>query len=125
MDFDAILELLKKKKGFRSNEELPGYFGMSRGGFYDVKSGRGGLKERTIRKIMDGTGLDAVTIQAAWEAEHAKDPKIRKSWKNFLSRAGLYLLLSPALLTEVITKHCILCKIARLQNDTNIRLNLA
>lgn len=89
MNFNDILELAKKKLDISTNKELSAYMGFSQEqGFYDMKNGRGGLKDKTIRKLMDATGLDAYTIEGAWKAEHARDEKVRESYQNFLNKVA-------------------------------------
>ena len=104
MNFDELIELLKSKQGLKNIDQIAEYLGMSRTGYLAVKSGKGGLKEKTLSKLMNGTDLDAVTITAAWMAKNANDPAVKKSWNDFLKKsaaAGLvFVILSGAMLEE-------------------------
>lgn len=85
INYVGILNLLRKNQKFTNSEQAAEYLNLSRGGYFQMKNGTGGLSERTLMHLMDGTGLDAVTITAAWMAENAKNEKVRKSWQKWLS----------------------------------------
>lgn len=108
--FSKIIELFKEKQQFkRANEEWE-YLGMSRGGYYDMKTGRGGLKDTTVEKLMIGTNLEAVEIEAAWKSEFSRSEIVRKSWAKMANVATLFsvsifLLTSPIVLTAKGISH--------------------
>lgn len=97
MNFNQIIETLKEKQGLKNSDEIAEYLELSRAGYFFMKNGRGGLSEKTLHKIMVGTGMDAVTITAAWMAKNAKDKTVRESWKKWLSTAAAVTLLSVSI----------------------------
>ena len=113
MNFSQVIDLAKHNLHFTNNEQLAAFLGFTRTGFYNMKCGTGGIKERTVRKLMDATGMDAVTIEGAWKAENAKDEKIRESWKSWLSKVASLapLAIATALASAESVRQYILCKI--------------
>ncbi len=92
MKFEQVLDLVRKSRNLRNDLEMAKYFEMSDGGYRHMKKGRGGLKDSTVRKIMDATDLQAVDIEAAWKSEFARDPKVRKSWANWRAAGAIVIL---------------------------------
>jgi hypothetical protein len=85
MTFNEILLLYRKNKKIQSWENLATELGLSEAGLRHIRTGKGGLKDATVEKIMEGTGLEAPEIVAAWTAEHGRNEKVRKSWQKFQS----------------------------------------
>ena len=102
MTFNDILELLKQKQQFSSFDQVASYLGYSRRGFFEMKRGRGGLKDKTIERLMEGTGLEAPIIVAAWEAEHGRTEKVRASWKRWLQNVAAVVILSIVTLLQPV-----------------------
>ncbi|MBS4056784.1 MAG: hypothetical protein KGZ82_05725 [Bacteroidales bacterium] len=100
MNFDETLNILKEKQGLASLEQVAKYLGLSRGGFYDMKGGRGALSDKTLERIMEGTGLPAPIIFAAWSAEHSKSETIRKSWQEWLRNAAAIVAMAGVLTND-------------------------
>lgn len=111
--FKEVIYLLREKKGFSSHEQVANFLGFSRGGYFTMLNGKGGLKDKTVEKIMDGTNLEAPIIYGAWEAEFGRSKKVRKSWENFLNRVAGWMIAASTLSSEIIHL-CILCQIASL-----------
>ena len=104
MNLKQVIELLREKQGFRNHEQVAKYIGMSRSGYFNMLAGVGGLREKTVRKLMDGTGLPAVTIEAAWKAENAKDAEVRKSWQEYLKTTAAAVILSTLITASFPTE---------------------
>lgn len=109
MNFSEVIDLLRDKQGFSSHEQAADYVGLSRGGYFKMLNGTHEPKDSTIHKIMDGTGLEAPVIEAAWKAEFARDAKVRKSWVNFLGRVAALALVAPIAWIAENFQHYILC----------------
>ena len=102
MKFAEVIELLRKRQGFTSHEQVAEYLDMSRGGYFNMLNGRGGLKDPTIGRIMEGTNLEAHEIEAAWKAQYARDKRVRNSYKKMaISLLFLLLFSSPALASAI------------------------
>ena len=88
MNFDEVIDLIKKKQGFTNLDQVANYLELSRGGFLHIKAGRGGLKDQVIEKIMKGSGLEAPEIEKAWKSQFARNDKVRKSWEKWAGAAA-------------------------------------
>lgn len=108
MHFSDVIDLLREKQGFSSHEQAADFIGLSRGGYFKMLRGDACPKDATIHKIMEGSGLDAPRIEAAWKADFSKDKVVKRSWERFLSTAASIALAAPALLAA-LPEHCILC----------------
>ncbi|MCF1183550.1 hypothetical protein L0E83_08885 [Marichromatium gracile] len=86
MNFEEILELYRRNTGLTSWPAVAESMGMSKANLNFVRSGKVKLQERTVSVLMEGTGLEAPEIEAAWKAIHSEDPKVRDSWARWLSR---------------------------------------
>jgi hypothetical protein len=124
--FSELCDLCKRNKKLRNNKELAKYLGFaSEQGFYDMKNGRGGLKDAVVRRLMESCELEAHEVEAAWKAEHARDEAVRRSWRTFLEQSQTRLntlpLLSFGLIAGILadTYQCILCQILRPKNKTH------
>lgn len=93
MTFDDILMQYRRARGLSSWDALAHDLDITENGLRHIRKGRGALKESTLRKIMDATGLEAPEIVAVWESEHAADPEIRASWRRWAASlaAGMML----------------------------------
>jgi len=92
MRFNDVIKLLYERKGFRNREQAAEYLGMTAKGLQAIKAGRGALKDSTIDRLMEGTGLEAWQIVAAWEAEHGRTEAVRESWRRFLKSVAAVIL---------------------------------
>lgn len=82
--FDDVLMTYRKAKGLGSWEATAKALGLTDQGLRDIRKGRGAVKEERVKEIMLTTGIPAPLIVAAWQAEHAKDDAVRKSWGELL-----------------------------------------
>lgn len=96
MKFREIFEVLIERQGFNSHEEAAEFLGLSRPTYFRLKKGETPLKDKTVERLMEGTGLEAPVIVAAWEAEHGRTEKVRESWKRWLESAAAVVILSAA-----------------------------
>jgi transcriptional regulator with XRE-family HTH domain len=83
MTFDDILMNYRTRKGLTSWEALAEDLGITENGLRHIRRGRGALKEQTLRRIMEATGMEAPEIVAVWESENAEDPEVRASWRRW------------------------------------------
>lgn len=91
MTFDDILMAYRKAKKITNWVDTAAALGYSdESGLRSLRSGKRkrGLDDDTVAKLMDGTGLEAFEIVAAYEAEYGKKEIVRKSWKRFLKEHG-------------------------------------
>lgn len=94
MKFHEIIEKLKENKGLKTGRDVQNYLGFkSESGYYFMLNGKGALKDETIAKLIEGTGLPAPLIIGAWEAEHSKSEIVRKSWENWLKAVAVMAIL--------------------------------
>jgi hypothetical protein len=115
MNFKELIDLLYTKQGFTNRKQAANYLRLSEKGLQAIKAGRGAIKDKTVERLMKGTGLEAVEIVAAWEAEHGRTEAVRESWRRFLKNAAAVAL--PPFLMAIAAaeklQNCILCKIRR------------
>lgn len=110
MKFQEVIDLLMEKQGFTNLDQAADYVGLSRGGLLHIKAGRGGLKDAVIEKLMEGTGLEAFQIEAAWKAQFARTEKVRRSWERWSEVATFAAVAAlPALTAAVTAGQYILC----------------
>jgi len=100
MRFPEIIEILREKQGFRNHEQVAEYLGMSRGGYFKMLNGSGGMKDLTLERIMEGTKLPAPMIFGAWEAEHGRSEIVRKSWQEWLRNAAAIVAMAGVLAND-------------------------
>lgn len=100
--FDELLEDYKQAKGLDTWDALARDIGVTEEGLRKIRRGKGGLKEKTIKAIMEATGVSAPVVVACWQAEHAKDPAVRESWKRWAATLATTLALATPLPTQVV-----------------------
>lgn len=82
--FEDILMRYRGAQGITSWESAAALLGVTESGLRAIRRGKGGMKERTLRGLAQGTGLSPGYIVAVYECQFCRDEKLRLLWCNFL-----------------------------------------